>query len=144
MKTRISLFLVSLLAIAAIASATDLTGNQKRHVVNALPDNTLAEEVSDRLDGVDSIGETATVTVGAEASNAIDVTFQFLDEAGANLAIPIKVTCWQSELTTGLGLVTTAGTSAFTTQTYGTLLKSVTTGVLGDFVTDAEIGRAHV
>ncbi|MEY4760318.1 MAG: hypothetical protein RLZZ200_174 [Pseudomonadota bacterium] len=81
---------------------------------------------------------TPTLTVSAEgdgAANAIDVTIQLKDYAGANLAAKAMVTVWVSDTAGGApsAVAPTGGTSAVT----GVFLKEYTTDVLLDAVSDA-------
>lgn len=137
MKKLIVGLVLGILGTGVVAFATDLTARQKLYIKGAIPESVLAEEISDRLDGVDSIAETASVIVGLEESNTMLTTFQFKDEAGTNLAVPAVVECWLSDNTDGLDLANTAGTSATTTSAGGVLIKEYTTGLGGLFATSS-------
>lgn len=134
---KLLLALAALVLTVGVVHATDLTNRQKKYIEVAIPEKTLAEEISDRLDAVDSVAESATFDVRGESSDTIHVVIQFKDEAGANLAVPMKTTCWLSDLDTGIDLATDAGTSAIATSAGGVLLVEHTSGLVGDFVTTA-------
>lgn len=135
---KLLLALGALVLTVGVVHATDLTNRQKKYIEVAIPEKTLAEEISDRLDGVDGIAESASAVIGEETSNTILVSWQFKDEAGADLTVPAVVECWLSDLDTGIDLATDAGTSAMTTSAGGVLIKEYTTGLSGLFVTDAD------
>lgn len=79
-----------------------------------------------------------TITVGAEATNAITVTVQFKDVDGNSIAEAVHGRCFLSDLSTGIDLLNTAhdGGVAIAAGGGAILLEDVTDKVFS-FVTNA-------
>lgn len=74
-------------------------------------------------------GLQVTYTIGAEATNVINVAMQFTDSAGHDIAYPVTVQQYLSDAATGIGLGT-AHTSAPAIGTDGAILEFTTASLI--------------
>lgn len=69
----------------------------------------------------------ATITVGTEADNAINVAIQLKDAGGADLAVPGYVTAFLSDDSGGVAISGTAPATSVAIGTDGAIIKELTT-----------------
>lgn len=89
-------------------------------------DNILLINGTAKVDDV-ALAIAATFVEGTEASNKFDVQVTWKDGGGTAIAHAFSTVCYASESATGVGVVTTTGTSAFSAVTNGAV-NSVTSG----------------
>lgn len=133
-KTILVAAAVGVLALAGTALAASVN-NYFQQATPGTKNNVLVLNGTVKVEDV-TLPVAATFTEGTESSDKFDVAIDFLDGNGTAIAKPFQTYCWASESSAGAGYVTTAGTSAFSAVTDGSI-ESVTSGQSANAITTA-------
>ena len=79
----------------------------------------------------------ATIVVGTEAANVINVTIQFTDANGDDMAVPVSVKWYHADDSAGLNPTTTAQDGGTAIGTDGALIESVA-NLSGTMISEAD------
>lgn len=130
----IAMVAAAVLIFSGIAYAASVN-NYFSRTTPGTKDNVLTLNGTVKVEDV-TLPVAASFVVGTEASNNIDVQVTFKDGAGTAIAVPFQTYCWISEDSAGAAYATTAGTSAFSAVTNGSV-ESVTSGKSANVISSA-------